>query len=211
MFDGPALADPTIVGNGDVRAVTYGGDHGLYVEFRMENVHQEYQSEIEGKPVYKQVPFIRIYRPGDKTTVNDRPVQLQGFADIPSDPQRFPQQWAAFQQGAKAVETGFPLAEWAVITAAQVREMNAINIYTLEQLSMVPDTALDGMGHGGRALRDKAVAHLKHMTDDSYTAKLVASNNDLQRQIDELRASMTQTDAPRRGRPPKSEGNDDAE
>lgn len=204
MFDGPTLADPTVLGNGDVRAVSYGSDAGLFVEFRMENVHQEYESELQGKPVYKQVPFVKIYIPGDKTKTVDRPARMEGFADVPSDPQRFPRQWAAFQQGVKAVSEGFPLEEWTQMTASSVRDLHAINIYTVEQLANVPDSALDGLGHGGRHLRDKAKAHLERLQDDSITARLVADKAELQRQIDELKATISPENEKRGpGRPKK--------
>lgn len=203
MFDGPTLADPTILGNGDVRAVTYGSDAGLYVEFRNENVYQEFESEEKGQPIYKVVPFISIYVPGDKTKKIDRPVRMQGYADTPSDPQRFPAQWAAFQQGVKAVQDGFPLAEWPIMTTQQVRDLNSMNIYTVEQLAAVTDAALDGLGHGGRNLRDKAKAHLERLKDDAVTARLAAQNADLQRQIEELRASIPQVEKRGPGRPKK--------
>lgn len=202
MFDGPTLADPTIVGSGDVRAVTYGSDAGLYVEFRTENIYQEFQSEQEGKPVYEQVPFISIYVPGDKTKKVDRPVKMQGHGDIPSDPERFPRQWQAFQQGVKAVQSGFPLTEWPGMTASHVRELNAVNIFTVEQLAAVPDSALDGIGHGGRHLRDKAKAHLETMADEAITTRLASQNADLQRQLDELKASIEKRGP---GRPKKEE------
>lgn len=205
MYEGPTLADPTILGSGDVRAVTYGNDAGLYVEFRTENVYQEFRSETEGHPIYEQVPFISIFIPGDKTKKVDRPVRMQGYADTPSDPQRFPHQWAAFQQGVKAVQTGFPLAEWPIMTTQQVRDLNAINIFTVEQLAIVPDSALDGLGHGGRNLRDKAKAHLERLQDDAANARLASENADLQRQIDELRASITEKRGPGR---PKKESDD---
>ncbi|MBW8838157.1 MAG: chromosome partitioning protein ParA [Burkholderia sp.] len=190
MFDGPTLADPQIVGNGDVRQVAYGSDHGLFVEFRMENVHMAFLSEEQGRPVYEQKPFIRMYIPGDKTKVVDREVRLEPFADIPADPQRFPRQWEAFKSGVAAVQSGTPLVEWPMMTSSQVKELNALNIYTVEALSEISDVALGGLGHGGRNLRDQAKAWLSRLNDDASTMKLAAQNAELQRQIDELRASV---------------------
>lgn len=208
MFDGPNLADATVIGNGDVRAVAYGNDAGVFVEFRMEQIYQEFRSLAEGHPIYEAVPFIRIYVPGDKTKVVDRPVKLEQSGDVPSDPQRFHAQWQAFRSGVQATAAGKPLAEWPLMTTSQVKELNAVNIYTVEALAEVSDVALDGIGHGGRALRDQAKAHIAQMTDGAATAKLVAANSDLQRQIDELRASMTSPDDKRGpGRPRKEDNN----
>jgi hypothetical protein len=146
MFDHPAFAEGEIVGNGDVRQVVYGNDKGMHVEFRMEDVHQEYESEQQGRPIYKQEPFIRMYTPGDKTKVVDRAVRLKPQGDIPADPQRFPTQWNAFRAGAEQVAAGTPLAQWPQITSSQVRELNAVNIWTVEALAEVSDAALDGVG-----------------------------------------------------------------
>lgn len=205
MFETPTLADATVVGNGDVREVSYGSDAGLYVEFYLENEHMAFRSEEEGRPIYEKVAMIRIYTPGDKTKVVVRKVNQESNGGYPSDPQRFPRQWNAFKAGVEATASGFPLEEWPIMTTGQVKVLNAINIYTVEQLAAVSDAALDGLGHGGRAIRDQAVAKINGLTEHAQTAKLASQNADLQRQIDELRASLT-ADAPRRGRPPKSEG-----
>ena len=203
MFDAPDLAAATIIGNGDVRQVSYGNDTGLYVEFRMDNVYMEFLSEQEGRPIYEARPFIRIFVPGDKTKTVDRPVQLKQVGDMPSDPQRFPAQWAAFQQGQKAVEVGTPLSEWPQMNTSQVRELNSANIYTVEQLAAVPDGALDGLGHGGRSVRDAAIRYLQAAKDNSYLTKQSAEIDDLRAQI----AALTEQNETRRGpgRPRKEE------
>ena len=104
MFVSPTKAEPTVIGNGDVRAVSYGNDRGLFVEFHTEDVYQEFESEQEGRPIFKQVPFISIYVPGDKTKKVTRPVRTTWFGDTPPDTERFPAQWAAYQQGTKAMD-----------------------------------------------------------------------------------------------------------
>jgi len=208
MFDAPTLAEGQVIGNGDVRQVAYGNDAGLYVEFSYEDVYLEAKSQEEGRPIYEQRPFISIYAPGDKTKKVVREVRTQWFGDTPPDTERFSRQWAAFQQGEKVMATGLPLKEWPLMTSSQVKELNGLNIYTVEQLAEVPDASLDSLGHGGRATRDKAKAHLARMGETAATDKLAEQNADLQRQLDELRASLS-PDAPRRGRPPKERTEED--
>lgn len=206
MFDAPAFAEGQVVGGGEVRAVTYGSDAGLFVEFRMEHIHQEAESLAEGKAVYAQVPFVRIYVPGDKTKVVDRAVRMQPFGDAPADPVRFAAQWAAFKAGAVAEQSGTPLAQWATVTAQQVRDLNSVNVWTVEQLAMVPDTALDQIGHGGRVIRDMAIARVESAKDEQFSMQMAAQNADLQRQLDELRASIESSPEKRGpGRPRKEE------
>lgn len=209
MFDAPTFADPTIIGNGDVRQVSYGNDTGLYAEFRMENVHMEFLSEQEGRPIYEQRPFIRLYVPGDKTKVVDRPVVEKQVGDMPSDPQRFPAQWAAFKAGQQAVANGTPLAEWPQMTTSQVRELGTVNIFTVEQLAAVHDGALDGLGHGGRAIRDSAIRYLAAAKDNSFHTQQAAEIEALKAQVAALTASQELTQEAKRGPGrPKKEDND---
>lgn len=207
MFDGPSFAQGTIVGGGDVRAVSYGEDKGLFVEFRSEPFYNEFQSKSQGKAIYDNKVMVKIYTPGDKTKIVDRLARLEDEDGFPADSRRWPQQWAAFQEGRKAEVEGTPLGMWPMINSAQVRELNAINIYTVEQLAEVNDSILDNIGLGARSLRDGAITFIRHAQEEGAFAKMEARNNDLQRQLDELRASMGE-DAKRGPGRPKKEQND---
>ena len=93
-----AFADPTVIKTGtDSYQVSYGTDKGLYVEFTDEPKLQEFASESAGRPIYKQVPYIKIMIPGDKTKVIKREVKMKSDSVSPSDLERFPNQWAAFK------------------------------------------------------------------------------------------------------------------
>ena len=47
----------------------YAGDSKLFVVFYMKAVKNGFKSEQEGRPIFDDVPHIRIYTPGDKTNV----------------------------------------------------------------------------------------------------------------------------------------------
>lgn len=212
MFDAPDYAQGDVQGAGDVRSVSYGNDKGLFVEFRDEPIYNEFQSKATGKPHYDTRTMVKIYTPGDKTKVVDRLARLEADMGIPPDSVRWPAQWAAYQQGQKAVMHGTPLSEWAKLNKQQVQEFNAFNLWTVEQLAEVSDVALDGLGHGGRSLRDAAIAFLHQANDASFVTKLEEKHAEamaeMQRQIAELRASVQGAeDEPRRGpgRPRKEE------
>lgn len=210
MLDAPDFAQGEVQGSGDVRSVSYGNDKGLFVEFRDEPIYNEFKSKEEGKPHYDMKVMVKIYTPGDKTKVVDRLARLtdeeSSALGIPPDSVRWPAQWAAYKQGHKAIQEGMPLSEWAKLNKSQVQELNALNIYTVEQLSDVSDVALNGLGHGGRSLRDSAISFLEQAKDASYVSKLEEKHSqelaEAMRQIAELRASM---EAPKRGpgRPPR--------
>lgn len=194
MLDGPEFAQGELQGSGDVRSVSYGNDKGLFVEFRDEPIYNEFKSKETGKPHYDTRIMVKIYTPGDKTKVVDRLARLETDMGIPPDTVRWPAQWAAYEKGQKAVMHGTPLSEWAKLNKQQVQEFNAFNLWTVEQLAEVSDVALDGLGHGGRSLRDSAISFLEQAKDSSYVTKLEEKHGqemaEAMRQIAELRASM---------------------
>lgn len=209
MLDIPNFAAGEVIGGGDVRAVSYGADAGLYVEFRSEDVHQAAASAKEGRPIYKQEVFVRIYTPGDKTKVVDRRARLEPMGDIPSDPQRWPQQWRAFQNGEQASFDGMPLKEWPKVNASQVRDLAGMNIHTVEQLAAVSDHALNGLGHGGRALRDSAKLWLDAANDSGAISRAMKDRDDrieaLEAQIAALQSAPVNSERRGPGRPRKDD------
>ena len=159
-----------------IGAVEYGDDAGLIVEFLNEPLLMRAESEKEGRPIYKDVPHIWIRFPGDKTREVKRPVDLRGRKGARPDPERFPRQWARFQNQEKTVHEGTPLEEWGPINRSLALTYKGINIFTVEDLSHVPDSALGSLGIGGRILRDKAIAWLQATKDSAVVMQLKAEN-----------------------------------
>lgn len=173
---------------GGVHVGSHGNDKGLWVEFSMEAVYQAHESEKENRPIYKEVPFISIDFPGDKTKRVKRPVNLEASNNMPSDADRFPLQYAAFKAQAEQVQSGTPITEWAPIGKSQAMEFKAMKIHTVEQLASLPDTALTWLG--GRNLRDKAVAWLAQAKDGSAISQIQAENADLKIQLQAMRSEI---------------------
>src|SRR4249920_2046793 len=105
----------------------YAGDAKLYVVFTMQAVKNGFRSEQEGRPIFDDVPHIRIHVPGDKTSVVERPVTDE-------DKQRFAAQWEKFQKNMEQAPEGTPLEQWPQLTISQVHEFKALNVLTVEQL-----------------------------------------------------------------------------
>lgn len=110
------------------------GDEKLLVMFYRGVVKDEQASVTQGRPIFHDVDYTRIYIPGDTTNVNDRPTDN-------GDKQRFPQQYARYLQGKKDEEqiVGTPLKEWPLVTRAQVEELRYFNLHTVENLADVAD------------------------------------------------------------------------
>jgi len=184
--------------SGNQLHVTHGDDKGLYVEFVMEAVLHPYKSEQEGRPIYEDVPHVHILFPGDTTKKVFRPVDLVGSESKPSDPQRWPQQWAAFQAQEAQVQTGTPLTEWPPISKSVALNLKGMGIHTVEQLAEVTDTALTWLG--ARDLRDKAKAWLAASTDGAAVLKLQKENDDLRADIEVLKRQFADLAKPKKAK-----------
>lgn len=198
------FAQAQIIKQGNQLHVQHGDDSGLYVEFTLEAIHQTAKSEEEGRPIYKDVPHIRIHFPGDRTKQIFRPVKTEADHLGPADPVRFPAQWQAFQAQQEQVQTGTPVEHWGPLTKSQAMEFKSMHIHTVEQLAAVSDSNLTWLG--ARELRDKAVAWLKNAEDGKEAIRLQSeldkSNTeiaDLKRQLKELADAVQKGGAGKRG------------
>lgn len=80
-----------------------------------------------GRPIYRDEEHIEVRAPGDKDEIRRR--QIREF-----DKQRFPTEYAAFQKGLEAPETGTPLDKLPFVTKSQALEFQAVGIRTAENL-----------------------------------------------------------------------------
>jgi hypothetical protein len=108
---------------------------------------------------YTEVPHLRLQIPGSKT-VYDQPARLESRPDRPSDAERFPHAWLAFKNGQKNDGTGTPLDQIEGISENDIRRLEINGVNSVEQLASVADVHLDGLGFGGRVLRERARAFL---------------------------------------------------
>lgn len=184
------FASATVHKSGNQLHVTHGDDKGVFVTFSMEAVHHPYKSEQAGRPVFEDVPHVQILFPGDTTKKVYRPVYMVGTENKPSDPARWPQQWAAFMAQAEQAQSGTPLTEWSPVTKSTALTLKSMSIHTVEQLAEVPDHALTWLG--ARELRDKAKAWLLAAGDGAAVMKLQKENDDLRSDIEALKAQFTE-------------------
>lgn len=198
------FAQARVIEHGNQLHVSHGDDSRLFVEFTMEAIHQVAKSEEEGRPIYKDVPHIHIHFPGDRTKQIFRPVKMEADHVGPADPDRFPKQWAAFQNQQEQVQTGTPVEQWAPITKSQAMELKAMHIHTVEQLAGIADANLTWLG--ARELRDKADVWLKQAESgkeavhlQSELEKRDAQIEDLQRQLKEVAAMVESGKETKRG------------
>ena len=160
-----------------------------FVTFSEEAIQSPGKSEQAGRPIYDMVEMVSIRFPGNNLTEIVRKV-------TPEDKERWAPQYAAFKKGGGGtVVDGTPLEAWTALNKAQVREFQAMNIFSVEQLSAVDDYFCQRIGMGGRMWRDRAKMWLEAAADnariDAVAAELLRRNEQVEvqnRQITELGA-----------------------
>lgn len=193
-------------------------DSTMIVRFYMEAVKDDAASKAEGRPIFRDVPFVRISAPGDMTNAVVRRAWLDESKPKICDSLRWPKQWAMFRAGIDpdSKEAGTPLAQLPGITKAQVEEFAHFKVRTIEQLANISDEHLSKF-RGGHAFRQRAQAWLDATAGNAPIEKM---RNELE-QRDSLIAKQSEAlaalearlaaieagagEAPKRGpgRPPK--------
>lgn len=174
------------------------GETRLVAQFYKGALKNEWKTLQEGRPVHDEHDFVRIYVPGDSTTVIDRPVH-------DGDKQRFPIQWKHYEntQGGEAGMGGTPIEQWPILGRAQVEDLRAMKFYTVESIASASDQNIMRMGMlagmSPYSFREKAQRFLQMATDSAVADKQAAEIAELRAQIKALQ------ETPTRGRPRKQE------
>lgn len=177
-------------GMAHVQIAQYGNDMGLSAEFYSEAILQGYESEKQGRPIYKDVDMIYITRPGAKSDLR-REVRLVTDGTIPTDPQRFPRQWEAYKAGKEQSQSGMPLEQWPPLTKSMVLELKGAKIHTVEQLAALPDSTLQNIGMMDvRRFRDMALAYINHTGEGAALSAALSEVEKLKADIAAFKAQF---------------------
>lgn len=175
-------------------------DDLLHVTFYSKSVHQPFQSEKEGRPIFKDVDFVTIHTPGNQLNIIKVPVDE-------SHKFRFPKQWARYEAGKKGDEQtiGTPLSQWPILTPAQCDELRAMKFFTVDQIAGASDEQIQRIGMAGGmsplAFRDRAKRFLTVAHDNAeverYNAELKKRDDEIaemKRQLETLTQAQSATD-----------------
>lgn len=139
-------------------------DKKLLVKFFIKPRPDSAASVKEGRPMFKDVEYIDIKIPGDRTGGVSRPASFH-------DKQRFAAHYAAFKQRVELPVSGTPLVEWPLITRSLAEELAFHNVKTVEHLSTMSDTH-SGKFMGLNTLKAKAVKWLEQAGEEAKTHEL---------------------------------------
>lgn len=151
----------------------------------------DYEVEIEGagRPIFDQMDYIFIAAPGDKTSIARRPAWKDPRAPN-SDINRFPEKWKLYKAGAGQQQlVGTRLEFWPVLHSAQVAELKALNIFTVEQLAELNDE-VTGRFHGLLTLKQRAQATIDGAKGGAAVQQLASEKRQLEDQVSAMRRQL---------------------
>lgn len=159
----------------------------MHVFFYETQVKDNFQSQAQGRPIFRTQVRIKKLVPGDPYNQPDRPMRE-------TDKEEYPEAWLRYQQKAQNKVPGTPLEAWGILTDTQVAEFKALNIFTIDQFAQLPDSAGNKI-MGFNDLRAKAKAFVLHSKDTEAAAKLQSELEKRDREIEEMKAQLAELTA----------------
>lgn len=171
-------------------------ESNLFVQFYVDAIEMKAESEKQGRPIFKDVPFVRIIVPGDTNNIIERKA-------TDDDKKRFPNAWKRFEASETEAQEGTPLEQWPQITRSLLKECKYFEIHTVEALAGISDSHVAKMGMGFAELRNKAKAWLQAAQGTASLTAQAAENEQLRKMISDLQAQMADLSEKKVGRPRK--------
>jgi hypothetical protein len=167
----------------------------VHVEFFSDPVKHETKSREAGRPIFTDAEFVRIRWPGDRNRELVAPANQPSVRNPDTNEwltyiDRYPRHYEAFKQNATFIGEGAPIEEAPFLTKAQVAELKAVNIFTIESLAGLSESSMSKLGMGARKLMDQAKAYVEKAKDSALETKLAAQNADLREQLKALGAQV---------------------
>lgn len=162
--------------NGQMMAVE---KHGFYVDFEQRPIEDREASMKEGHPVFKDQDIAVITMPGGSLVVDkiiDEALLNEwrhGAGRKPPSPFAVTA-YEAWKAGKDIPVNGIDLKNWPGVTPAQLKNCQALNIRTVEDLSTCDADALRRLGMGGVALKDKAISYLESAVTNKTSEEVSA-------------------------------------
>jgi hypothetical protein len=161
----------------------YEDDKRLFAQFFTEAVHDKVSSEREGRPIFREVPHIRIMTPGSRDVMVNKANETYK--------RRFPKQWERYQKQLEQVQDGTPLEQVPWLTVGVIAELKALNCFTLEHLAGMSDVQMSKM-MGMTGYKQKAVAFLQLAKETAPFTQMQAQLEERDTQIAVLQQQVKQ-------------------
>ena len=151
---------------------------GILPRFFVESVENPIATQQQGHPVFFDQERVELLVPGNMLNV---PVEIVND----SHRQRWPEAYKRFKDGQEMSADGTPLEMWPILKPAQVRELKAMNLFTIEHVANMSDLVGQRMMAGPK-LRNLAKAYLDDAAAQAIVTAATAENEKLKLQVSEL-------------------------
>lgn len=156
-------------------------DNQLNVQFYKHAELNSFETAKQGRKIFEEHVYIRILMPANRLNVIERRATDEDRA-------RFRRQFVYFVEKGENLQSGTPLDQLATISAAQVLELKALKVDTIEQLAGIPDTTAQLMGTGGTELKQRAIKFLDRTRNSEELSDEVRA---LKAKLDEAMAAIS--------------------
>jgi hypothetical protein len=158
------------------------------LRFFIEPVERPGKSQVEGRPIFEDCDMVAITNPGSRD---------EFVKEVDEKVKRDPwtgamyARWKATQQ--QPID-GTPLSMVPFLAPSQIKELQGINILTLEHLANAPDTAVQRM-MGMVELRKKAKSYLEAAEGSKIVTRLESELAQRDRDIAAMKEQITKLNA----------------
>jgi hypothetical protein len=153
---------------------------GITPVFFLEPILDAAATEREGHTVYREKERVRIHIAGDPLSAATHPVDASIIA-------RFRDQYEKWKRDKTGEHiNGMPLSKWPMATPVLIRELESLNIFSVEDLAGVSDANVANFTDG-RAIREKAIAWLASAKDSAASMRYAAEAQRLRDEMAELK------------------------
>ena len=167
------------------------------VKFYDQVVVDEAAFNEEGKPVYKEVTYVRVFSPGNAREVFDQPASDEHKG-------RWPEAWQTYINEKSGVEDegidGFPIDDYPLMDRLHSKILKSEGVKTLEQFTGIPDDNCRNLGAGFLELKYRAIDYLKNMNDTTHLNKMSKENKELKDKVEKQEALIKELSSWRRAR-----------
>lgn len=144
-----------------------------YVTFEVRAVEDREATERNGAYSTKDVEFVLVTPMGSKDRLEflysewiaDMEREVNAKRLDPEWLQSYKRRYRAWKEGQEMPVEGTPLRNWPMISPAQLKNLQALHVVTLEQLASANEELIKRIGMGGRDLQIKAVEWIKGSQD----------------------------------------------
>lgn len=158
---------------------------GIMPRFFIESIQDPIASEREGRPIFRDQERVELIIPGNNLNI---PVEVVNA----SHKERWPKAYESFKAGIEMSADGTPLEQWPILRPAQIMELKALNLFTVEHVAEMSDHTIQRIAQGGMRLRELAKAYLDDAAASASLAKATADNERKDARISELEHQLNQ-------------------